>query len=351
MAQTAGPDDLSGSPECVIATHLAEWGSAHVELAIYGDDDATAIAGALDEFCRAELGTAVARTLFYQSSIGAVAGLELHDGRRIVVKAHQPDWSRTRLEEIVRLQKHLASRGGWAPPVLAGPSPLGRGLAIAEAYVDRGAPPDAHQPEIRRALATSLRALVEELEPFVGASVLPAQLLCSLPPGELWPTPHSRLFDFEATRAGAEDIDELAAEARVRMTTAGRIVLGHGDWRAEHVRFQATEPVVAFDWDSLCKESEPALIGFTAHAFCADWSRRDHIQAPTFDAARSFVADYETARGYPFEGDERLLCGASFAYSVAYTARCGHALGRDERRQPGTFQHLIATHGRRLLAL
>ena len=37
------------------------------------------------------------------------------------------------------VQRHLASRGLFTPAVLAGPSPLGRGLAVAEAYVDRGA--------------------------------------------------------------------------------------------------------------------------------------------------------------------------------------------------------------------
>jgi hypothetical protein len=234
--------------------------------------------------------------------------------------------------------------------VLAGPSPLGRGLAIAERYVDRGVARDAHEAAIRRALATSLHALVEALEPFIATSVLPLQL-SSPPAGEIWPTPHSRLFDFEATRAGAVDIDSLAAEARSRVTSSGRIVLGHGDWRAEHVRFDGATPVVAFDWDSLCKEAEPALVGFNAHGFCADWSRADHAQAPTLDEARAFVNDYEVARGHPFADDERRLCGAAFAYSVAYTARCTHALGRDERRQPGTFQHLVATYGRGLLDL
>ena len=50
-------------------------------------------------------------------------------------------------------------------------------------------------------------------------------------------------------------------------------------------------------------------------------------------------------------GNERKLCGTAFAYSVAYSARCAHALGRDERRQPGTFQHLVSTHSRGLLDL
>jgi hypothetical protein len=339
-----------GDLKDAIAAHLAEWDSAHVELAIHGCDDAAVIARSIDEFCRHTLGAGVGRALFYRSSIGAVAGLELDDGRRVVVKAHQPEWPRARLTEIARLQHHLASNGGLAPAILTDPSSLGRGLAIVETYVEQGIARDGHEGAIRGALATSLHAVVGALEPFVATSGLPSSLL-SLPAGTLWPTPHSRLFDFETTRAGAADIDALAADARARLTPAGRTVLGHGDWRAEHVRFEGSTPVVAFDWDSLCKGPEPALVGSAAHGFCADWSRSDHAQAPSLDEARAFVSAYEVARGRPFDGGERRLCGGTFAYSVAYAARCVHALGRDERRRPGTFQHLVATHGRGLLDL
>jgi hypothetical protein len=59
-----------------IASHLAEWDLPHVELAIHGFGDAARVAGALDDFCRRELGSAPRKTLFYRSSIGAVAGLQ-----------------------------------------------------------------------------------------------------------------------------------------------------------------------------------------------------------------------------------------------------------------------------------
>ena len=47
----------------------------------------------------------------------------------------------------------------------------------------------------------------------------------------------------------------------------------------------------AFDWDSLCCEREPALIGCAAHGFCADWSQESRHQAPTAEEARAFVAE------------------------------------------------------------
>ncbi len=58
----------------VIAAHLAEWEPypAHVELAIYQSADASFIAKTLNAFCLEALGSAIARELFHQSSIGSV---------------------------------------------------------------------------------------------------------------------------------------------------------------------------------------------------------------------------------------------------------------------------------------
>ena len=128
-------------------------------------------------------------------------------------------------------------------------------------------------------------------------------------------------------------------------------MISHTDWRAEHVRFEGDAISIAYDWDSLCISLEPAAVGATAHMFCADWSRDDVAQAPTFEEARAFVGDYEMARGMHFTRDERRLCGGAFTYAVAYTARCGHASGVDLRHQPGNHQHLIAAHGTDLLDL
>jgi Phosphotransferase enzyme family len=327
-------------------------GAAHLGsvIAIFESDDATEIAGAIDVFCHRHLGVCVAGGLFHQSSIGSVTGLELADGRRVVIKAHQPERTRALLAEIVRIQSHLAERGVFATQVLAGPLPLGRGRAIVERYVDIGVTADAHRPEIRRALARGLATIVATCAPLVASTSLEPGLLASSH-AALWPTPHSKLFDFGATAHGAEWIDELATRARERMAPAGVPVIGHGDWRQEHVRFVGDRPVAAFDWDSLCCQLEPALLGSVVHGFCADWSRTDHVQAPTLAEARAFVADYESARGPSFSAAERHLCAACFAYACAYTARCGHALGEDEREQAGTFQHLLWTERGRLLEM
>jgi len=335
----------------VVAAHLAEWDTPFVELAIYGHADAERIMAALDELCVRALGSHASEVLFYRSSVAAVAGLELRDGRRVVVKAHQPDQGELVLDELVRLQAHVAASTRLAPRPLAGPLPYANGFATIEEHDTRGIAANAREPAVRRAIASSLHDGMRLLAPFAAGSRLPPHLLGVRTGDALWPRPHSRLFDFDATRRGAAEIDALAAMARERMRSAGPLVLGHGDWRIEHLRFDAGHVVLAYDWQSICRTEEAALVGFAAHAFCADWSGDDPRQAPSLAEARAFVEDYERARGVAFAQDERTLCGAAFAYSVAYTTRCGHAGGYDGRGLPGTFHHLLAQHGAELLKL
>ena len=77
-----------------------------------------------------------------------------------MIKAHHANRSLAKLKEIVRLQRHLASVRLFAPAVLVGPAPFGNGFAVAEAYVEEGAVRDAHEPEVRAALAHGLAAIV-----------------------------------------------------------------------------------------------------------------------------------------------------------------------------------------------
>ena len=326
----------------IVAAHLREWEPSppFIELAIFESADAHCIAGILGRFCEQNLGSRIAGCRFHQSSIGSVTGVVLDDGRSVVIKAHQPERSRQFLAEVVRLQSYLADLSLFATKVIAGPLPIGRGYAIVEPFTDVGSKADAHLPQIRSPLARGLHAIVRACDSLVGSTSLEASLLAS-PGVTLWPVPHSKLFDFSANAKEAEWIDDVAKRARAQMMPAGNRVIGHGDWRAEHVRFKGNTPVIAFDWDSLCCELEPALIGTVSHGFCADWSQGDNRQAPSLDEARTFIEDYERARGKVFSAEERRLCGACFAYASAYTARCGHAAGGDERETPGTFQHLV----------
>ena len=182
--------------------------------------------------------------------------------------------------------------------------------------------------------------------------------------GDLWPTPHDGRFDFAATAAGAEWLDEIAGRARrVRDRDAGDLVVGHTDWRVENMRLASDRSVSAvYDWDSLKILREPALTGGVAHLFTSDFRVPERVQLPTLDEALAFIADYEAARGAPFSGEEHAVVCAALTYAMAYTARCeysdlltdmGSAPARPERAAepipPGSARAFVAAHAEALL--
>lgn len=339
----------------VIAASQGDGHDDVVDPAIFGTADPDAIAAAVDDFCRRVLGASVRRYRFFTASIGSVHGVTLSDGRDVVVKAHQPPVSRAFLGAVCRIQHALAVDGFPAPAVVSGPHRLGRGYATVEAWLG-GRRHDGHDPAYRQAMAETLAELVARCRPFLLRFRHHGRSLHVLRRGDLWPTPHSRLFDFEATARGAAWIDAIGRRALVQMAEvkrAGDVVLAHGDWRAGNLRFDARRGRISavYDWDSLGPGREPVHVGAVAHAFCADWERAEP-KAPSVEEIRSFVAEYEEARGRPFGTRERRALAASLTYATAYTARCGHAIDPARREfETGDHRHTLREHAAELLGI
>lgn len=238
-----------------------------------------------------------------------------------------------------------------------GPTAVEAGIAVVEELVDRGGRACAHEAAIRAALARGLARMVELCRGFRALPGLGPSLLTAPAGGQLWPEPHDRRFDFAGTAAGAEWIDELAAQARLRLAaSAGEMVVAHSDWRAEHVRFEGEEIVAAYDWQSLAMGREPALVGAAAHAFTADWAIPQARRLPNLDEFRAFVGEYEAARGARFSPAERESIDAAWVYATAYGARCEHSDAQcglpwaKAQISDDTFRALLAHHGHELLA-
>jgi hypothetical protein len=102
-------------------------------------------------------------------------------------------------------------------------------------------------------------------------------------------------------------------------------VIGHRDWRAENMRFDAGQVVAIYDWDSLGFLTEPELVGNAAHYFTSDFRVERRHQIPSLDNTLAFAADYQAARGRPFADQEALALRASIVNAMAYTARCEHS--------------------------
>ena len=341
-------------PVETIRKDIETWDSPFVELDCYGTDNAGQIATMIEEFCRHHLDSRVRGYLFYGASIGSTHGIQLEDDRKIVIKVRPPpetnpdlSFDLESLGSICKVMNWLADRNSPCPKLLLGPTPLARGLATVEELLDRGHRGNGFEPECRKTIAAGLAELLELLRSFKGD----VSCLKHFQRGNsLYPQPHSKLFDFEKTAGGAEWIDAFARRARQTEDHDGIPVLGHADWRVEHLRFEDGKIVATYDWDSLALRPETELVGLSAHGFTADWALEGVRRIPTADDIRAFVADYETARARSFTKRERQSLFAHCVYFIAYSARCAHSLEPAKTKWPDdTFPYLLRTQGETLL--
>lgn len=337
--------------ETVIAESLAEWAEPFVELAVFGSKEPAVIAGAIERFCAIHLGADPVSGLFWNASVGVAAGLVLDDDRVVVVKAHQPEVDRDHLAAIAEVRESLFRAGYPTPAMLAGPQTLARGAATVEAYADPGPTADGLDKDTRDLLARGLHGLMRMATRAAAGVALGAPKMAA--PSDLtrWPTPHSQLFDFEHTAEGAETIDEIADVARDRLQQESiERVVAHLDWRVEHVRIRAGAIRAVFDWDSLHRVSEAHAVGVAAAHFAANWEAGySGRRYPTPEESDAFVAAYVSARGRPFDDDERRQIGAHRTYGIAYAARCGHDPAAPPI--PGAAEEMLLRFGERYLVV
>jgi hypothetical protein len=272
-----------------------------------------------------ELEPDTAEIFYFAASVGALFGVRRRDGSRVAIKVNKLFTDERYFAEVQQLQARLADAGYPAP------RPVRRvGTVTVDEWLDDGEYRDAHEPHVRRAMAREL-ARFHRLATETG--LRPSREFLR-PEGALWPKPHNALFDFEATTAGAEWIDEIAAAARaIADRRVGTEIVGHADWSAKHLRFNPQlEATALYDWDSVTTDLEPSLVGTAAGSFTYTEELGDDVAVwPSTAESQAFIAEYEEERGVPFDEDERAATRAACVYLRAYAARCSHAVGGKAR--------------------
>jgi len=303
------------------------WNAA-VEKLVFGALDADEIVDALDSACRSALGAGLRDGFLYEVSVGVVIGCHLDDRRDVVVKGYQPRWTPPFLAAVKRIQSALHAQGYPCP------RPLDVELAVGDAtfLVESVLPDPGTSPlteSTRDALATGLADLVERCraldEPDLAAHPL------RVPFDGPFREPHSPIFDFEATRAGAEWIEEIMIRAREHLERdTSTPVIAHTDWSSRNIRVDERGPVAVYDWDSVAilPESEVVACGATT------WSKSGRSDDPTPGAAdiERYLEVYEARRGEPFTDVQRTAYRAATVAVMAYTARCEHSIDPHEQR-------------------
>jgi hypothetical protein len=296
------------------------WGGT-VERAVFGRADIDRIVAAVDRACVELFGLRLRDGFFYRVSVGCVFGCVLDGGRRVVLKAYQPRWTQRFLEAMRRVQRHLHATG------VACPEPIGRVLSVdGVTFVAEAELPDPGIGALTlRVSAHGLADVVERCrrleEPDLVAHPLHQR------GGDLYPEPHSPIFDFVATAAGAEWIDRIARQAReIAAIDTSAPVIAHSDWSARNLRMRNDELVAVYDWDSLVLIAESEAVGLAA----ATWSKTGEPGdgTPSAEDIERYVAAYDEVSA--LTPAQQRSARAAAVWAMAYTARCEHAIDPNE---------------------
>ena len=325
----------------LIDAHGRRWGDSHTQESTFGAIGARGVASWYERVCITALGTPASRGLFFGASAGCVAGVELADGRAVVIKAYQPRWELDALHMVSAAQLRL-SGAGFACPVPVVPPFQFDGVA---ASIDLFLPDPGmrlldldEMSDSATSLAQAIWILRDEnAEQWIDRHAM------DRPSESLYPIPHNPLFDFTLHAEEAAWIDGLAVvalETQTRDDATPQML--HGDWSARNIRIIDHRLVASYDWDSLGAFRESKGVGIAAATWRSN-GERDDPPAPDSGEIRAYVEAYVEAAGGTRSRQWRAAAMGAALYTLAYTARCEHSV---EARDP----HYRARRARDTLA-
>lgn len=258
--------------------------------------------------------------LFRVQHLAQVTGLRLDDGREVVVKVRP---GAKRLLGCTYVHRELYAAGLPCPRPLAGPTPLGGYAANAELLLSGGAPLDPDADGAVFAYAGLLADIARLAPTLDGAPTL-------LPPmpwtdwgsdrARLWPDPDDRPGDLNATVVPW--LDEIAVRLRERLARVpDPLVIGHGDFEAQNLRFVNGEPYAVHDWDSALAAPEPVLAGFAAAVWPLGAVPGSSATSATLAQTEAFLDAYQRARAVRWNADQLGAAWAAGLWVLAFNAK------------------------------
>ncbi|MEV6642523.1 hypothetical protein [Amycolatopsis sp. NPDC051371] len=268
----------------------------------------------LPAWCAEHLGSVPGEVQFERTSLSAVVGLRLADGREVVVKARADDG---RAASCVAAQARLAQRGFPCARPLTAVVAVGTLAVHAEESRPGGVVLRGDSPAVAERCAAVFAWLMAELAGVDVAPPLPNPRWARWDhrdPG-LWPA--IGFLDERDQSVVPAHVVEAAGRARARLlATDLPCVLGHADFEAQNLRWH-DDVWAVHDWDSLAWQPEAALAGAASGAFASD---SPPTLAPIGSSA-AFLTAYQDLRGRRFTAEEQEIAWAASLWVAAHNAR------------------------------
>ena len=173
------------------------------ERAVYGPVALLELRQFLDSWARRRLGSPIAHVRFRAGRIDVVWGVDLEDGRAVIIKIHRPPVDTDAIQTAHDAQHELVRSGFPCALPLVGPDAVDGHLLTAETLMD-GTTPDGRDPAGRRLLADGLARHIDILRhhsDLVGRAGR-GPSWCHYQSGP-WPVPHDTFVDLRRSRAGS----------------------------------------------------------------------------------------------------------------------------------------------------
>jgi Ser/Thr protein kinase RdoA (MazF antagonist) len=294
---------------------------SETERAVCGPVTSLQLRAFLDAWVRDRFGSQIANIRFRAGRIDVVWGVELEDGRAVVIKIHRPPVDVGAIRTTNDAQRRLAAAGFPCSVPLVGPDEVEGRTLTAETLIE-GSTPDGRDPAGRLLLAEGLARHIEILR---GQSDLvrgagPGPSWCHYQSGP-WPVPHDTIVDFRSTPGGFEWLDtfgQRAADQILANRDAETVVVGHADWYAGNAAVSRDVLVGTFDWE-LVADSEAVIAGFAAASYAASSTGGGGLSTP--DEVAAFMRDYDAVRVQPLSDRERRTAAGAAAWILAFNAR------------------------------
>lgn len=291
------------------------------ERAVLGAESVAEVLTFFSAYTDDRLGSPITRIRFRSGRIDVVWGVELADGREVVIKCHRLPADLEAIAAAMDAKQLLRAADFPCPEPLSGPDEVDGRVLILETLLGEGVVPDGRDPDHRRLLAAGLAWHIDVLRsrPDLLHRAGSGPSWCHYQAGP-WPVPHDPIVDFRSTPDGYAWLDRYARRAADQILThrADDVVVGHADWYAGNASVAGGALVATFDWE-LVADAEAVIAGFTAACYAASSTSGAGLSTP--EDVAEFLRDYEVARDTPLAGPEQRAAAGAAAWILAFNAR------------------------------